>query len=85
MLWLFHDDKYWFAPKRIGIGAGLPIAWQGWVMLTAHIGLIAGLGLLLGDRPAVFVPIAIIAALAPIRLYAAKTKGGWHWRWGGDA
>ena len=24
------DDKPWFAPKRFGYGAGLPIAWQGW-------------------------------------------------------
>ena len=24
------DDSEWFAPKRYGIGAGLPISWQGW-------------------------------------------------------
>lgn len=25
----FLEDGDWFAPKRFGYGAGLPIAWQG--------------------------------------------------------
>ncbi|WP_037498433.1 hypothetical protein [Sphingomonas jaspsi] len=82
MFWLFHNDKPWFAPKRFGLGAGLPIAWQGWVLLAAHIALIAGVAALFEDRPGVLVPLVLVAALLPLPLYAAKTKGGWHWRWG---
>jgi len=35
------DPEYWFAAKRYGWGWGLPTAWQGWVVLTAFIGLVA--------------------------------------------
>ena len=82
MFWLFHDDKPWFAPKRIGIGAGLPIAWQGWLLLAAHVALIAGVSYALSDRPTLLVPIALILAVLPFPIYAAKTRGGWRWRWG---
>ena len=26
------DGPEWFAPKRYGYGAGLPISWQGWAV-----------------------------------------------------
>ena len=32
-----RDDGAWFAPKRFGYGAGLPIAWQGWAVLVAYL------------------------------------------------
>ena len=31
----------WFAPKRFGYGAGLPIAWQGWVVMAAYFATVA--------------------------------------------
>jgi hypothetical protein len=30
----------WFAPKRYGYGAGLPITWQGWAVTLAYVGVI---------------------------------------------
>lgn len=84
MFWLFYNDKPWFAAKRYGLGAGLPIAWQGWVLLAMHVSLIAGLAMLLGGRPTVLVPLVLFAALAPMPIYAAKTRGGWRWRWGNE-
>src|SRR3546814_6692541 len=36
MLHIFLDERPWFRAKRHGYGAGLPIAWQGWVMLAAQ-------------------------------------------------
>ena len=46
MLHLLLNDRPWFRPKRRGYGTGLPIAWQGWLMLAAHMVLIIGLALL---------------------------------------
>lgn len=37
------DDGAWFAPKRQGYGAGLPIRWQGWVVLGAYLLVVIGL------------------------------------------
>lgn len=88
MLHLFFEEGAWFAPKRYGYGAGLPIAWQGWALLAAYCALLAGLGLLASsDREigpllafAGFVP----ATLALVLICKARTRGGWRWRWGGE-
>jgi hypothetical protein len=78
------DDDYWFAPKRYGYGAGLPIAWQGWVATALMIGAAFALVSLFGDRPvqliAAIIPLAVVFAF----VCARKTRGGWRWRWGED-
>ena len=79
-------ERDWFAPKRFGYGAGLPIAWQGWAALGGFTAVLiaAGLVLLPGHR-GLFVAIALIAGAAFALLSAQHTRGGWKWRWGDDA
>ena len=60
MLRLFMRKGPGFRQKNSGYGTGLPIAWQGWMLLALHIALIAGLAVLLQGRP-VLMTIAIIA------------------------
>lgn len=84
MFWLFDDSRPWFRHKRFGLGAGLPIAWQGWALLGLHIALILGLTLLLKDKPIAMIAAVLIVALLPLPIYAARTEGGWRWRWGDD-
>lgn len=77
-------DDFWFRPKRYGYGAGLPLCWQGWAMIGAHIALIVlVLPLLKHNFTAVLLYIVLLTGLA-MPFYAAKTKGGWRWRWGED-
>ena len=73
---------HWFAPKRFGYGAGLPIAWQGWAVLSAFL-LVIGLAILLfgPDNPAAL-SVIIPATLALLLVAAKTTRGGWRWRWG---
>ncbi len=79
-------DDAWFAPKRYGYGAGLPIARQGWALLMAYMAII-GLAVLLIEwdteigRPA-GMAIILLATAALMAISRAKTRGGWHWRWG---
>lgn len=80
MLHLLLDDRPWFRPKNSGYGAGLPIAWQGWAMLALHIALIAGVAALFRGHPALVTVMVVLAGVAPMPLYRAKTEGGWHWR-----
>ncbi len=80
MLHLFLDNRPWFRPKSRGYGTGLPIAWQGWVMLAMHMALIAGISVLLRNQPVPMAIFVILAGLAPLPLYRAKTEGGWRWR-----
>ena len=79
------DDGAWFAPKRFGYGAGLPIRWQGWAVLLGYLAAIGSLAYRLRDgHPAVFFCTAAILTALLLVLSAQPTRGGWRWRWGGD-
>ncbi|MDE2435231.1 MAG: hypothetical protein KGM49_03120 [Sphingomonadales bacterium] len=78
-----QDDNAWFAAKRFGYGSGLPIAWQGWVLMLGQVGLMAIGAVLLARHPAAMLAWVVIFAFLPMPLIAAKTRGGWKWRWGG--
>ena len=80
MLHLLFDSRPWFRPKRHGYGTGLPIAWQGWLVIALHIVLITGVAVLLRDRPMLMPIVVILAGLAPMPIYRARTEGGWKWR-----
>jgi hypothetical protein len=75
-------DKPWFAAKRYGLGSGWPIAWQGWVVLAVF--LVAFFASLKYAPANLKMWLAFIFAVAFCVVNAAKTKGGWRWRWGGD-
>jgi hypothetical protein len=83
-------SKAWFAPKRYGYGAGLPIAWQGWAVLTVYFMIVLGAAFGLpkvlpnpGILLAVICGITLVSTIALMIICARTTKGGWHWRWGG--
>jgi hypothetical protein len=76
------EGPHWFAPKKYGMGSGLPIAWQGWVLLALVLVIVIGSSLLFADKPAVVTAI-ILPVTAIFMLIAAKTtEGGWRWKWG---
>lgn len=75
-----RNDGMWFAPKRLGYGSGLPIAWQGWAMMAGHIAVILLGAWLLEGNPIASLAWIAIAGLLPLPIYAAKTRGGWKWR-----
>ena len=78
------EDNDWFAPKRFGYGAGLPIAWQGWAVLLGFVAVLAVAGALLVPRhPALFAIVAIVMTVPLTVISAQHTRGGWKWRWGG--
>ncbi|MBH0114169.1 hypothetical protein I5E68_14585 [Novosphingobium sp. YJ-S2-02] len=76
----------WFAPKRFGYGAGLPIAWQGWALIVAWLASLAGLVRALQEPSSL--PATLAGALFAlvtaifVSLAAKRTRGGWKWRWG---
>jgi hypothetical protein len=77
-----RSEADWFAPKRYGIGPGIPLRWQGWALLTGYLAIVFALVFTLEHRP-----IQLIAALIPptvafLVICARMTRGGWRWRWG---
>ncbi|MDN3646705.1 hypothetical protein QWY75_10885 [Pontixanthobacter aestiaquae] len=84
MLHRFFEEGYWFAPKKFGYGSGLPIAWQGWVLLAGYIVLMFGAALLLESGglgvTAILVAAMIIMTILFVFIAKRRTKGGWKWR-----
>ena len=72
----------WFAPKRYGIGAGLPISWQGWLLTIGYLLLVFGAAVLLLGNTLAYFAIVIPATLAFLIITARTTRGGWRWRSG---
>ena len=78
------SDEAWWAPKRFGYGAGLPITWQGWVVTLAYcVTVTLSAWLILPRSSFAFIAIVLGATAALILICARKTRGGWRWRWGG--
>lgn len=76
------DRPEWFAPKRYGYGAGVPIRWQGWAVLGGAMLMGAGLGFMFHDRPVQFVAAMVPVLVTLMIITARTTRGGWRWRWG---
>lgn len=78
------DGPEWFAPKRFGYGAGLPISWQGWALTVGFAGILIALGLLFRSEPVRFGAAIAPFLIAFLVVCAKTTRGGWRWRWGED-
>lgn len=89
MLQVLFDRKPWFRQKSHGYGAGLPIAWQGWVLMLSYVAAVLGLALLARDasgaRVAGVIALIVLVSAIFVLIVKARTEGGWKWRWGGDA
>jgi hypothetical protein len=75
------DRPEWFAAKRYGIGAGLPIAWQGWAVLGVFLAVLGVAAWLFGKADLRGLAIVIPAIIALFVVTAWTTRGGWRWRW----
>ena len=84
MLHKFFEPGDWFAAKKLGYGAGLPIAWQGWALMAGYFVLMLGFGLLAetGNIANMIIGFTGIAIVTILFLIAVKkrTRGGWRWR-----
>lgn len=86
MLHLLFEGKPWFRVKRVGYGAGLPIAWQGWVAMLSYMAAVVGLAVL-GERTrgmalaGVILGIVLLTAVF-VGIARARSDDEWRWRWG---
>jgi hypothetical protein len=78
------DGPEWFAPKRYGYGAGLPISWQGWAATLAYVAIVGLVAARFHDNFLGFLGLVIPMTAVFIFITARTTRGGWRWRWGGE-
>lgn len=69
------EGPEWFAPKRYGYGAGLPIAWQGWALTIGFIAITVAAAVLLAKRPLVSLALLTPFLLLFTLICARTTKG----------
>jgi hypothetical protein len=75
---------FWFPVKRYGWGWGLPVRWQGWVVLAAYLALaFAGIRYLdpLRGVAGLLIYLLVLTALL-IAVVVAKGERPVGWRWG---
>ena len=76
----------WFRHKTYGYGAGLPMAWQGWVVLLVFA--LAVIVTMLGSdffltgwmRMAARTGGILISVVILAIVTKGRTEGGWRWR-----
>ena len=80
----------WFAARRFGYGAGLPITWQGWVSLCLFLAVTLASSFILPFfhfRHPLYAAAGVMvlnlgATVAFGWVCYTHTQGGWRWRWG---
>jgi hypothetical protein len=81
---MMTEGPEWFAAKRYGYGAGLPISWQGWLVTGLFAAVSIGAAILFANRPLALAAILTPAVILLWIITARTTRGGWRWRWGND-
>ncbi|HJP69288.1 MAG TPA: hypothetical protein VJ846_10330 [Sphingomicrobium sp.] len=79
-----NEEPEWFAPKRYGIGSGLPISWQGWAITGAFVVLAGLASLLIRHSWLGYISVLAMLVLTFALICARTTRGGWRWRWGDE-
>ena len=78
--------KYWFRAKRYGWGWGLPMRWQGWLVLVIYGVVLSSAGLAAEFLdPSVGSPVAwLLISISSIALVVICFRTGEppRWRWG---
>ena len=78
-----EEKNYWFPAKRYGWGWGMPIAWQGWVVMGAFFCLLIAGGVALLPRYGPPTYLAYTILLCALLVAVCWVKGERpRWRWG---
>jgi hypothetical protein len=78
------EPRYWFPAKRYGWGWGLPVAWQGWLVLATFVALLVAGAILFPPRKGHLVGYLVyVVILAAAFVGVCWLKGEPpRWRWG---
>ena len=79
-----NDRDIWFRAKKNGFGWGLPVTWQGWVVLLAYAALVVSAGFAFEKSVVgkmVFIPTVVV--LSALFIFICWKKGQKpRFRWG---
>jgi hypothetical protein len=72
------EKRIWFRVKRHGYGVGLPVAWQGWLVLGLYLAAVTLSAVIFSEM----ISLIVLAVLTPIFVWLAyvHSDAEWHWR-----
>lgn len=80
-----NQSTFWFGVKRYGYGWGLPVRWQGWLVLAAYFVLLFGGIYYFKPRGnslvGLFLYFVVLSAVL-VAFIAVKGERPLRWRWG---
>jgi hypothetical protein len=79
-----NNTKVWFPAKKYGVGWGLPVTWQGWIVIFAYLVLMLG-GIVFLARSPIAIPLffAYAFVLTALFIFICWKKGEKPtFRWG---
>lgn len=78
-----QTDEYWFPAKRYGWGWGLPIRWQGWIVMIVYVALLAldAYAFLRAQHLVMFFVVAVLLNFILVLICWLKGEPP-RWRWG---
>ncbi|AOI99440.1 hypothetical protein [Burkholderia sp. LA-2-3-30-S1-D2] len=80
-----NGKRIWFPAKRYGWGWGLPVAWQGWVvLLLLAIGILATAWLVPPQRSPLAYGTCVVVWVALLIAVCLLKGEKPRWRWGDD-
>jgi hypothetical protein len=75
-----NQRQYWFPAKRYGWGWGMPIVWQGWLVMLVYFVVLGITVLLLSAHiVALSILVAIESGLIILICYIKGEPLRWHW------
>ncbi len=78
-----NPPRYWFPAKTYGWGWGLPVTWEGWLVLAAYLGLMIGVASLCPPHKSLVGFFAGVIGLSAGLVAICWWKGEpVRWRWG---
>jgi hypothetical protein len=80
-----NGSRYWFPAKRYGWGWGLPLTWQGWLVLAIFVVLVAAGAFVFPPHralaPYLVYVVVLVAAFSAVCWLKGEPP---RWRWGGE-
>ena len=70
-------NKPWFGRKKIGWGWGLPIRWQGWVLMILYVALITTLSFFVHSSPIFIFSVLLMTAILFAIIWKTSGKPDW--------
>lgn len=82
---MVDGKRYWFRAKRYGWGWGLPLTWEGWVVLVVFLLLVSLGSVFVSPVRHPGLHIGYVAGLGVVLLIVCYAKGEpTKWRWGNE-